>query len=75
MNILTYINILVNNKASALIYVNKCMFFLNFLRIAHYFIKLKKGSSPIQEEPLPRLYIKLLFVELIKKAYDKPKNL
>jgi hypothetical protein len=57
----------------------KASYFFDFLINAPYFIKLKKGSSPIQacprpdrgKDPLTYLYIKLLFVELIKLVYDK----
>lgn len=57
----------------------KASYFFDFLINAPYFMKLKKGSSPIQARPRPDrgkdsltyLYIKLLFVELIKLVYDK----
>ena len=81
MNILSYYNTIVKYKASFLYYMYKGIFFFDFLRNTPYFIQLKKGSSLIQEGPLPNkkayiyLCIKLLFVELIKKVYDKHKNL
>jgi hypothetical protein len=50
--ILPYLTIFIKYKASSLIYINKGVFFFDFLINAPYFIKLKKGSFPIQEGPL-----------------------
>jgi len=48
MNILSYYNVIVKYKALFPYYIYKAIFFFDFLRIAHYIVKLKKGSSPIQ---------------------------
>ena len=53
MNILTYIDVLVNIKASALIYIDKGVFFFDLLINAPYSIQLKKGPFPIKACPRP----------------------
>ena len=73
MFILPYSNILVNIKALLPFIMYKASYFSDFLINAPYFMKLKKGSFPIQacprpdrgKDPLSYLYIILLFVELI----------
>ena len=66
MNILTYLDVLVNIKASALMYLYKGVFFFDFLINAPYFIKLKGDPPRDKKDPLTHLYITLLFVELMK---------
>jgi len=44
--ILSYLTNFVKIKASSLIYINKSIFFFDFLRIAHYIYKIKKGILP-----------------------------
>ena len=74
MLILTYFHILVNIKTLLPFIMYKASFPFDFLINTPYFVKLKKGSFPIQacprpdrgKDPLNYLYIKLLFVKLIK---------
>ena len=73
MNILSYIDVLVNIKASALIYTDKGVFIFDFLRNAPYFIKLKRilpgtslSSTRSGEGPLDLPTYKAIFVKLIK---------
>jgi hypothetical protein len=74
MNILSYFNIIVNIGALLFFIIYKASYFFDFLINAPYFIQLKKGFFPVQacprpdrgKDPLTYLYIKLLFVKLIK---------
>ena len=62
MNILSYIDVLVNIKASALIYIDKGVFIFDSLLIAYFIIKIK-GILPNTRRTLYLPIYKRLFVK------------
>ena len=68
MNILTYIDVLVNIKASALIYIDKGVIIFDSLRNAPYFIKLKRGPSRYKKNPFDLSICKPIICRINKNS-------